>query len=91
MTENQQNNKLKRSMKYDIDKSIDLLKDKELIIKRKYLTLKYNIEKIFRKTPDIHESIKEEFRDIVSRYVSEETKIDLLDEFIDRYSHILVF
>jgi uncharacterized membrane protein len=83
--------KLKRSAKYDIDQSIDLLKDKELIIKRKYLTLKYNIEKIFRKTPNIHESIKEEFKDIVSKFVNEETKIELLDEFIEKYSHLMNF
>ena len=64
------------------DADVDLLKDKELIIKRKYLTLKLQLQKTIK-----DEQIKNEFDSIVkNRLTNDQIKIELLEELIKKYN-----
>ena len=64
-----------------IDPNVDLLKDKELIIKRKYLTLKLQLQKTIN-----DDQIKNEFESIVKdRMTNDQIKIELLEELIKKY------
>lgn len=68
------------------DSDVDLLKDEELVIKRKYLTLKLQLQKTIN-----NEQIKHEFDSIIkNRLTNDQIKIELLEELIRKYDLSLV-
>ena len=75
------------------DEEVDLLKDKELIIKRKYLTLKLQLQKtLFTLNTEQKIVIKNEFDSIVkNRLTNDQIKIDLFEELIKKYNLTLVY
>lgn len=75
------------------DEEVDLLKDKELVIKRKYLTLKLQLQKsLFTLNTEQKIVIKNEFDSIVkNRLTNDQIKIDLLEELIKKYNLTLVY
>ena len=75
------------------DEEVDLLKDKELIIKRKYLTLKLQLQKtLFALNTEQKIVIKNEFDSIVkNKLTNDQIKIDLLEELIKKYNLTLVY
>ena len=75
------------------DEEVDLLKDKELIIKRKYLTLKLQLQKtLFTLNTEQKIVIKNEFDSIVkNRLTNDQIKIELLEELIKKYNLTLMY
>ena len=75
------------------DEEVDLLKDKELVIKRKYLTLKLQLQKtLFTLNTEQKIVIKNEFDSIVkNRLTNDQIKIELLEELIKKYNLTLVY
>jgi hypothetical protein len=75
------------------DEEVDLLKDKELVIKRKYLTLKLQLQKsLFTLNTEQKIVIKNELDSIIkNRLTNDQIKIELLEELIKKYNLTLVY